>query len=35
MRMRRLHYNQQSCTGGQGNCFFSGNKEEKQEENEE
>ena len=40
--MRRLHYNapsaamQQSCTGGQGNCFFSVNKEgEKQEENEE
>ena len=26
---------QQSCTGGQGNCFFSVNKEEKQEENEE
>ena len=26
---------QQSCIGGQGNCFFSVNKEEKQEENEE
>ena len=26
---------QQSCTGGQGNCFLSMNKEEKQEENEE
>ena len=26
---------QQSCTGGQGNCFFSVNKEEKQEENKE
>ena len=26
---------QKSCTGGHGNCLFSVNKEEKQEENEE
>ena len=26
---------QQRCTGGHGNCLFSMNKEEKQEENEE
>ena len=26
---------QQSCTGGQGNCIFSVNKQEEEEENEE
>ena len=30
--MKRLHYNAVFCTGGQGNCLFSVNKQEENEE---